>query len=104
MKSTRFLTPARAEFLAEIAYYNTLRLDLGAQFATAVEEAVARAVAFPKSGSRWWRERAASIPKASLFPSSIGQNPGSLSSSPLPIKRGAVAIGKDGDEAVTMKQ
>lgn len=51
MKSARFLAPARAEFLAEVTYYNTLRAGSGAQFATAVEEAVARAVAFPESGS-----------------------------------------------------
>ena len=51
MKHARFLAPARREFLSEVAYYDAREPGLGARFATAVEEAVARAVAFPLTGS-----------------------------------------------------
>ena len=51
MKRARFVAPAREEFLAEVAYYSQARPGQGARFATAVEEATARALAFPLSGS-----------------------------------------------------
>lgn len=51
MKRARFIAPARREFLAEVAYYNGQEPGLGARFAAAVEEATARAVAFPLTGS-----------------------------------------------------
>ena len=51
MKRARFIAPARREFLAEIAYYNGKEPGLGARFAAAVEDATARAVAFPLTGS-----------------------------------------------------
>ena len=51
MKRARFIAPARREFLAEVAYYNGKEAGLGARFAAAVEEATARAVAFPSTGS-----------------------------------------------------
>ena len=51
MKRARFVAPAREEFLAEVAYYNGARAGLGAQFTSAVEEATARALAFPLAGS-----------------------------------------------------
>lgn len=51
MKRARFIAPARREFLAEVAYYNSKEPGLGARFADAVEEATARAVAFPCTGS-----------------------------------------------------
>ena len=51
MKRARFIAPARLEFLAEVAYYNGQEPGLGARFAAAVEEATARAVAFPLTGS-----------------------------------------------------
>ena len=51
MKRARFIAPARREFLAEVAYYNVKEPGLGARFAAAVEEATARAVAFPLTGS-----------------------------------------------------
>ncbi|GMV94205.1 MAG: hypothetical protein AMXMBFR82_39830 [Candidatus Hydrogenedentota bacterium] len=51
MKRVRFIAPARREFLKEAAYYNGKEPGLGARFATAVEEAAARAVAFPFTGS-----------------------------------------------------
>ena len=51
MKFARFIAPARREFLSEVAYYNGEETGLGARFTAAVEEATARAVAFPLSGS-----------------------------------------------------
>jgi len=51
VKRARFVAPAREEFLAEVAYYSQARPGQGARFATAVEEATARALAFPLSGS-----------------------------------------------------
>ena len=51
MTSARFIAPARREFLLEIAYYAAIQPDLGARFANRVQEAVARAIAFPLAGS-----------------------------------------------------
>lgn len=51
MKNARFVAAARQEFLAEIAYYNEVQLGLGARFTAAVEDAAARALAFPLAGS-----------------------------------------------------
>jgi toxin ParE1/3/4 len=51
VKRARFIAPARREFLAEVAYYNGREPGLGARFAAAVEDATARAVAFPLTGS-----------------------------------------------------
>ena len=51
MKRARFVTAARREFLAEVAYYDETEPGLGARFAAAVEEATARALAFPLAGS-----------------------------------------------------
>ena len=51
MKRARFVAAARAEFLAEIAYYDQTAPGRGARFAAAVEEATARALTFPLSGS-----------------------------------------------------
>lgn len=50
--SARFIAPARREFLTEVVYYNDKEPGLGARFAAAVEEAAARAVAFPTAGSQ----------------------------------------------------
>jgi toxin ParE1/3/4 len=47
----RFIAAARLEFLAEIVYYSEAQPGLGERFAAAVEEATARAVGFPLSGS-----------------------------------------------------
>lgn len=47
----KFIAPARREFLKEVAYYNEQDSDLGAAFAQEVEDAAARALAFPGSGS-----------------------------------------------------
>ena len=51
MKRARFIAAARLEFLAEVVYYNEAQPGLGERFTTAVEEAAARAVGFPLSGS-----------------------------------------------------
>lgn len=51
MSRARFVTAARLEFLAEILYYNDAGPGLGARFTAAVEEATARALAFPLAGS-----------------------------------------------------
>ena len=48
MKKAKFVAAARREFLAEVIYYNKEQPGLGARFAAAVEEATARAVAFPE--------------------------------------------------------
>ena len=46
-----FIAAARLEFLAEVIYYSEAEAGLGARFTAAVEEAAARALAFPQSGS-----------------------------------------------------
>jgi len=51
VKRARFIAAARLEFLAEVIYHNEAQPGLGARFTAAVEEATARAVAFPLSGS-----------------------------------------------------
>ncbi|MGD9728810.1 MAG: type II toxin-antitoxin system RelE/ParE family toxin [Nitrospiraceae bacterium] len=52
MTRARFTAPARREFLNEVAFYNGKEPGLGARFAGAVEDAAARAMAYPLSGSR----------------------------------------------------
>jgi toxin ParE1/3/4 len=51
VKRVAFIAPARREFLKEVVYYNEQEADLGAAFAQEVEEAAARALAFPDAGS-----------------------------------------------------
>lgn len=51
MKRARFVAEARQEFLAEVAYYNEALSGLGERFATAVEAATVRALAFPLAGA-----------------------------------------------------
>ena len=51
MRRARFVEKARQEFLVEVAYYNEAQPGLGARFTKAVEEATARALAFPLSGT-----------------------------------------------------
>ena len=51
MKRARFVAPAREEFLADVAYYDQVQPGQGVRFAAAVEDATARALAFPLSGS-----------------------------------------------------
>ena len=47
MKRARFVAPARRELLAEVAYYNDKEIGLGVRFLAAVEQATARALAYP---------------------------------------------------------
>ena len=47
MRRARFIAAARLEFLAEVAYYDEAQSGLGQRFASAVEEATARALVFP---------------------------------------------------------
>lgn len=51
MKLARFIAPARRELLSAVAYYSDKQPGLGPRFVAAIEEATARAVAFPDSGS-----------------------------------------------------
>ena len=52
MKRARFVAPARRELLAEVAYYSKKELGLGSRFLAAVEDATARALAYPLTGTR----------------------------------------------------
>ena len=51
MSRARFIAAARLELLAEIIHYNEAEPGLGSRFVAAVEEAAARALAFPRAGS-----------------------------------------------------
>jgi plasmid stabilization system protein ParE len=51
MSRARFIAAARLEYLAEVIYYSEAETGLGVRFAAAVEEAAARALTFPLSGS-----------------------------------------------------
>ena len=51
MNRARFIAAARLEFLAEVIYYGEAETGLGVRFTSAVEEAAARALAYPLSGS-----------------------------------------------------
>ena len=47
----RFVDPARLEVLAEVDFYHRVEAGLGAKFLDAVEDATARALAYPLAGS-----------------------------------------------------
>lgn len=51
MKTIRFVDEARAEFLYEVEYYESIETGLGKKFISAVRKAAARALAFPLTGS-----------------------------------------------------
>ena len=51
MNRVRFVEPARLEVLAEVAYYQQVEVGLGTKFLEAVEDATARALAYPLAGS-----------------------------------------------------
>lgn len=51
MKRARFVAAARREFLAQVAFYEEEEPGLGVRFSAEVEDATARAVAYPLSGS-----------------------------------------------------
>lgn len=48
----KIIAPARREFLKEVGYYNEKALGLGAALIQEVENATARALAFPAPGLR----------------------------------------------------
>ena len=48
--NARFIFDARAEFLAELAFYHRAEPGLGRRFAFAVHAAISRAVRYPSSG------------------------------------------------------
>jgi hypothetical protein len=47
----QFVEPARLEVLAEVDFYHRVEAGLGAKFLDAVEDATARALAYPLAGS-----------------------------------------------------
>jgi hypothetical protein len=47
----RFVEPARLEVLAEVDYYHRVNAELGTKFLQVVEDATARALAYPLAGS-----------------------------------------------------
>ena len=47
----RFVESARLEVLAEVGFYHRVEAGLGAKFLDAVEDATARALAYPLAGS-----------------------------------------------------
>lgn len=51
MKRARFVAPARRELIAEVTYYNNKEFGLGSRFLVAVEDATARALAYPLTGT-----------------------------------------------------
>ena len=51
MKRARFTEHARSEFLAQIAYYETLQSGLGARFRAEIESLAERAASFPQSAA-----------------------------------------------------
>ena len=51
MTHVRFVEPARLEVLAEVGYYHRVEAGLGVKFLKAVEDAAARALAYPLAGS-----------------------------------------------------
>lgn len=51
MNRVRFVEPARLELLAEVGYYHRVEAGLGSKFLEAVEDATARALAYPLAGT-----------------------------------------------------
>jgi len=51
LKQVRFVAGARRDLLDGVAFYDKSRAGQGARFTHAVEQAAARALAFPRSGS-----------------------------------------------------
>jgi hypothetical protein len=51
VKRARFVAAARLELLAEVLRYNEAEPGLGERFASSVEEALLRTLAFPMAGS-----------------------------------------------------
>ena len=53
MSQARFLEEAEAEFLNEVQYYADVQANGAERFRAAVEDATARALAFPMAGLRY---------------------------------------------------
>jgi len=51
VRSARFVETAKLELLDEVAYYEAKEPGLGGRFLVAVQEAVARALLYPLTGS-----------------------------------------------------
>ena len=51
MTRVRFVEPARLEVLAEVDFCHRVEAGLGAKFLEALEDAMARALAYPLAGS-----------------------------------------------------
>ena len=51
MNRVQFIEPARLELLAEVAYYHRVEEGLGTKLLEAVQDATARALAYPLAGS-----------------------------------------------------
>lgn len=51
MTRARFIEPARLEVLAEVSYYHRVEAGLGTILLEAIEDATARALAYPLAGS-----------------------------------------------------
>ena len=51
MNRVLFVEPARLEVLAEVAYYRRIEPGLGTRFLEAVDDATARALAYPLAGT-----------------------------------------------------
>lgn len=93
MKRARFVAAARLEYLAEVVYYANEGPGLGLRFADAVEEAVARALAFPWPAPHMLQEPGASSWTDFLFPLSIDQREMEFLSSLWQITHVTRAIG-----------
>jgi hypothetical protein len=89
----RFIAAARLEFLAEVIYYSEAEAGLGARFAAAVEDASARALAFPLSGSPHRSKPAGFSSRISPSRSSTAQSPKELSSLRSHTMRGVLITG-----------
>lgn len=50
MSRARFVAEARREFIAEVTYFEHQQPGLGSHFSASVENAIARALAFPDAG------------------------------------------------------
>lgn len=90
----KFVAPARREFLKEVVYYNEQEPGLGTAFAQEVEEAAARALAFPDAGSLASKNTKRAF--VNRFPFSVvyrAQIRKALSSSRWPTIRDALSIG-----------
>lgn len=73
MKRARFVDPARRELLAEVAYYEAKEPGIGGRYLAAVEEATARALAYPLTGSPASERTRRMFLRG--FPSALGYRP-----------------------------